>query len=66
MTPLARILPLASVEEVRAELEETEWKLALSASLSPVAAERAAERRAILERWRARLSAQLAEMEAAS
>lgn len=60
------IMPLCSIEEVRADLADTELKIERMAEFKIVDQQRWDERLATLERWRARLQAQVADMEGAS
>jgi hypothetical protein len=60
------IFPLATVDDLREELEDTNRSLLRLGEGFVVDRERLEERRKILMRWRHRLECQLAEMEASA
>lgn len=64
VAPVAYILPLCSIDEVRAELEDSETKIRKTLDRPVVNAEKRAEYMAVLNRWRDRLKAQLDHMAA--
>lgn len=62
MSALTYLLPLATIDEVRDELEDTNRSLLRLGEGLVVDEERREERRAILIKWRDRLACQLDDM----
>jgi hypothetical protein len=62
VAPPAYILPLCSIEQVRAELEDTDNKIRRALDRPVVNAEKRDEYMAVLHRWQGRLKAQLEDM----